>query len=148
MLRDSGEEAGRNCCHSGTNKMLKCQHGALFARIHSGIPAKRRDMSAGEEHGGEHVYTRTKRMATVSKQNQSGQGSCTSYKFVMHRMGMIPYEFPLLYRAGLIVLIADLDEYIGNARDDNRIDFIHLCIFPKSLDRAIRDWTKDRVDIF
>ena len=59
-------------------------------------------------------------------------------------MGMLQQEFPLL---GAGIIAADPLENIGSFRNESRVDFIHLGIFPRLLDGVIRDWTKDRVSI-
>ena len=64
---------------------------------------------------------------------------------IAHRMGLIQLEFPMLCRAGLIA--ADPHEIIGASLDENHVDFIYLGIFPRSLDRAIGDWTRGHVSI-
>ena len=60
-------------------------------------------------------------------------------------MGMLQHESPLLCRAGIIA--ADPPENIGSFRNESHADFIHLDIFPRSLDRAIRDRIKGRVSV-
>jgi len=60
-------------------------------------------------------------------------------------MGLLQLEFPKLCRKGLIA--ADPNEIIGCSMRENHVDFIYLGIFPRSLDRAIEDWTRGRVSI-
>jgi len=51
----------------------------------------------------------------------------------------------MLCRAGLIA--ADPHEIIDVSLGENNVDFIYLGIFPRSLDRAIEDWTSGQVGI-
>ena len=60
-------------------------------------------------------------------------------------MGTLQIEFPMLWRTGLIE--ADPHEIIGVSLGENHVDFIYLGIFPRSLDRAIEDWTRVHVSI-
>ena len=60
-------------------------------------------------------------------------------------MGLLQLEFPKLCRTGLIA--ADPHEIIGVSLGENHVDFMYLGIFPRSLDRAIEDWTRCHVGI-
>jgi len=51
----------------------------------------------------------------------------------------------MLCRSGIIA--ADPLENIASFRNESHVDFIYLGNFPRSLDRAIGDWTKGRVSI-
>jgi len=64
---------------------------------------------------------------------------------IAHRMGILQQEFPMLCRSGIIP--ADPLENIASFRNESRVDYIYPRIFPRSLDRAIGDWTKGRVSI-
>ena len=64
---------------------------------------------------------------------------------IAHRMGTLQLEFPKLCRTGLIA--AAPHEIIGVSLGENHVDFIYLGIFPRSLDRAIEDWTRGHVGI-
>ena len=43
------------------------------------------------------------------------------------------------------LIAADPHEIIGVSLGENHVDFIYLGIFPRSLDRAIEDWTRGHV---
>jgi len=64
---------------------------------------------------------------------------------IAHKMGLLQQEFPMLCGSGIIA--ADPYEIIGCSMRENHVDLIYLGIFPRSLDRAIEDWTRGRVSI-
>jgi len=64
---------------------------------------------------------------------------------IAHRMGLLQQEFPILCRTGIIT--ADPYEIIECSMRENRVDFIYLGIFSRSLDRTIEDWTRGCVSI-
>jgi len=63
----------------------------------------------------------------------------------LHIEWLLQIEFPKLCRTRLIA--ADPNEIIGVSLGENHVDFIYLGIFPRSLDRAIEDWTRGHVSI-
>jgi len=81
----------------------------------------------------------------LEKQNNSSPSSINlpEEKKIAQRIGLLQQEFPMLCRTGIITA----NEIIVCSMKKNHVDFIYLGIFPRSLDRTIEDWTRDRVSI-
>ena len=81
----------------------------------------------------------------LEKQNNSSPSSINlpEEKKIAQRIGLLQQEFPMLCRTGIITA----NEIIVCSMKKNHVDFIYLGIFPRSLDRTIEDWIRDRVSI-
>jgi len=124
--------------------MLKRQHGTPPTGLYEGTLARGRASSVQNRcvertlQVRERDYFRTRRWQERQNDFSPSSVDIPEKEKIAHRMGLLQQEFSML--CGSRIIAADPYEIIGCSMRENRVDFIYLGIFPRSLDRAIEDW--------